>query len=325
MRHLISLFDISQAELESILSLGEQVKRLLLVGRRPAWLPRSVLALLFEKPSLRTRVSFEAGISQLGGSAMFLGQEVGWQNRESTADFVRVLAQYADYLVCRAKSHASVEELASFNCIPVINGLTDYSHPCQALADLMTMRQFVGSLAGKTVTFVGDGNNVARSLAVACAMVGMHFRLLGPKDYFMPEAAIASILERYPHADIQMSSDPAKGMNGADFAYTDVWTSMGQEAEMAERRRVFAPFQLNSDLLQHAGSKCKVLHCLPARRGEEITDEVMDSPNSVVVEQAGNRMHAQKGLLLWLALQHDQLSAADLHREGIEATAVGVS
>jgi ornithine carbamoyltransferase len=249
---------------------------------------------------------------------MFLGQEVGWQNRESTADFVRVLAQYADYIVCRAKRHASVVELASFNCVPIINGLTDVAHPCQALADLMTMRQFAGTLSGRTVTFVGDGNNVAYSLAVACAMVGMRFRLLGPQAYFMREEAIQSILERYPNADIEMSEDPKTALQGSDFAYTDVWTSMGQEAEMAERKSAFAPYQLNEALMKHASNNCKILHCLPARRGEEITDAVMDHPNSVIVEQAGNRMHAQKGLLIWLALQHKQLSATELEQEGVQ-------
>jgi ornithine carbamoyltransferase len=324
MRHLISLFDISQQELQTILSLSEQIKALLQTGRRPAWLPRTVLAMLFEKPSLRTRVSFEAGICQLGGTAMFLGDEVGWQQRESTADFIRVLAQYADYVVCRAKSHASVMEMASYNCVPIINGLTDYSHPCQALADLMTMRQLSGTLAGKTVTFVGDGNNVARSLAVGCAMVGMRFRLLGPPAYYMPTKAVEAILERYPKADIEMTSEPSKALPDADFVYTDVWTSMGQEAEMVERKRIFAPFQLNSALLKLASKNCKVLHCLPARRGEEITDEVLDGEQSLVVEQAGNRMHSQKGLLIWLALQHKQLAASELEQEGIELP-VGIS
>ncbi|MEZ6135655.1 MAG: ornithine carbamoyltransferase [Pirellulaceae bacterium] len=318
MRHLISLFDVSQQELQAILSLGEQVKSLLRTGRRPAWMPRSILALLFEKPSLRTRVSFEAGISQLGGTAMFLGQDVGWQNRESTADFVRVLAQYADYVVCRAKSHASVLELASYNVVPIINGLTDVAHPCQALADLMTMRATAGSLAGRTITFVGDGNNVARSLALACAMVGMRFRLLGPEEYFMPECAVEQISQRYPNADIKMSGDARTALQDADFVYTDVWTSMGQEAESAKRVKDFSPYQLNATMMGHASGNCKVLHCLPARRGEEITDEVMDHPNSVVVEQAGNRMHAQKGLLIWLALQHQQLTAAELATEGVQ-------
>jgi ornithine carbamoyltransferase len=318
LRHLISLFDISQQELHTILNLSEQVKSLLLAGRRPAWLEHRVLAMLFEKPSLRTRVSFEAGISQLGGSAMFLGEEVGWQSREATADFVRVLAQYVDYVVCRAKAHASVQDLASYNAVPIINGLTDQAHPCQALADLLTMRQACGPLDGRQITFVGDGNNVARSLALGCAMVGMRFCLLGPRDYFMPQANVDAILKRYPNADIQQCDKPQVGLGQADFVYTDVWTSMGQEAEMKIRQAAFKPYQLNGELLRHAGRNCKVLHCLPARRGEEITDDVIDGTSSLIVEQAGNRMHAQKGLLIWLALQHGQLSASQLESEGID-------
>lgn len=317
MRHLISLFDISQQELQTILDLSCQVKTLLLAGRRPPWLERRVLAMLFEKPSMRTRVSFEAGIGQLGGTAMFLGEEVGWKSREATADFVRVLAQYVDYVVCRAKSHASVQDLAKFNVVPIINGLTDQAHPCQALADLLTMRQACGPLAGRQLTFVGDGNNVARSLALGCAMVGMRFRLLGPRDYFMPQATIDAILKHYPSADIDQSDSPQFALANADFAYTDVWTSMGQEAEMKTRQAAFRPFQLNRQLLGHATDKCQILHCLPARRGEEITDEVIDGTTSLIVEQAGNRMHAQKGLLIWLALQHKQLSTSQLERDGI--------
>jgi ornithine carbamoyltransferase len=323
-RHLVSLFDISHQELQTILSLSEQIKQLLERGCRPPWLQRRVLAMLFEKPSLRTRVSFEAGIQQLGGAAMFLGEEVGWKSRESTADFVRVLSQYADFIVCRAKSHASVEELAKYSCVPIINGLTDLSHPCQALADLLTMQQVCGSLAGKTVTFVGDGNNVARSLALAAAMVGMRFRLLGPANYRISEASIANILKRYPNADIVQTDAPKEMLSGADFVYTDVWTSMGQEAEAAERRSAFAPFQVNCKLMAMASSNCRVMHCLPARRGEEITDEVIDSKSSAVVEQAGNRMHAQKGLLVWLALQHGWLDAVQLTREGVQVP-VGTS
>ncbi len=317
MRHLITLFDISQQELQTILSLAEQAKQLLEKGCRPPLLERRVLAMLFEKPSLRTRVSFEAGIQQLGGSAMFLGAEVGWRSRESTKDFVRVLAQYADFIVCRAKSHQSVEELAKYNCVPIINGLTDISHPCQALADLLTMQQIAGSLTGKTVTFVGDGNNVARSLAVAAAMVGMRFRLLGPREYRMNETCITDILERYPDADIAQSSDASAMLAAADFVYTDVWTSMGQEAEAATRRAAFTPFQLNAQLMAIPTNGCHVLHCLPAKRGEEITDDVMDCPQSAVVVQAGNRMHAQKGLLLWLATQNGWLDSGKLENAGI--------
>lgn len=317
MRHLISLFDIDKQELQTILTLSEQVKAMLADGRRPAWLARHVLALLFEKPSLRTRVSFEAGISQLGGSAMFLGQEVGWQSRESTADFVRVLAQYADFVVCRAKRHASVEELASFDCVPVINGLTDLYHPCQALADLITMRQAGSDVSGKQLTFVGDGNNVSRSLALACAMSGMRFRLLGPKEYFMSDESIEAITSKYGDADIAQTEAAAEALSDADYVYTDVWTSMGQEAESEKRKQDFAPFQVNGELMAQAPAACKVLHCLPAKRGEEITDEVMDSSASLVIEQAGNRMHAQKGLLLWLSYQRGKLTKQQLESEGI--------
>lgn len=318
MRHLLSLFDITQQELAAILSLAEQTQGLLAKGKRPDWLARNVLAMLFEKQSLRTRVSFEAGICQLGGTAMFLGQEVGWQQREKTSDFIQVLAQYVDFVVCRAKSHESVEELASFNCVPIINGLTDRCHPCQAMADLLTVQAASGSLAGRQVTFVGDGNNVAYSLALACAMVGMRFTLLGPKEYFLSDAEVSAIVGRYADANIVQTDDHSLGMQGADFVYTDVWTSMGQEAEAAARRDAFANYQVNAELMSQASSDVKLLHCLPARRGEEVTADVIDSPSSLVIEQAGNRMHAQKGLLIWLALQHGSLSAERLARDGIK-------
>ena len=317
MRHFISLFDISQEELRAILTIGEQVKALLRKGSRPAWLSGHVLAMLFEKPSLRTRVSFETGISHFGGSAMFLGQEVGWQSRESTADFIRVLAEYTDFVVCRSKLHQSVLDLAQFNCVPIINGLTDLSHPCQALADLMTMRQVFPDLTGKRITFVGDGNNVSRSLALASAMTGVRFRLLGPTEYFMTDDEVGRIKKHYPQVDIVQTDDPKVALAEADFVYTDVWTSMGQEAESEQRRKDFADFQLNGDLLRIARPDCRVLHCLPAKRGEEITDEVMDCSQSMVIDQAGNRLHAQKGLILWLALQHGMLEASQLQEHGI--------
>lgn len=317
MRHFLTLFDITQAELDNILSLAHQVKALQRQGVRPSWLPGQVLAMIFEKPSLRTRVSFEAGIAQLGGTSMYLGADVGWQKRESLADFTRVLAEYVDYLVCRTKSHQIVEDMASFDCVPVINGLTDSAHPCQALGDLLTIREVCPDAAGKTVVFVGDGNNVAQSLALACAMAGMKFRLLGPSNYFLSDRVIQRISQAYPAADILQSDKAQAIMPGADFVYTDVWTSMGQEAEMAERTRAFAPYQLSQRLLSQADQDCKVMHCLPARRGEEITNEVIDSPSSIIVQQAGNRMHAQKALLLWMALQQKKISADALSREGI--------
>lgn len=317
MRHFLSLFDISQSELESILSLASQVKGLHKKGLRPNWLPGQVLAMIFEKPSLRTRVSFEAGIAQLGGTSMYLGADVGWQKRESLADFTRVIAEYVDFVVCRTKSHQSVVDMAKFNSVPIINGLTDSAHPCQALGDLLSIREFSPSLKGKTLAFVGDGNNVAQSLALACAMSGVKFRLLGPTKYFIGDNVIDEITRAYPHADIQQGNQAEKIMPGADFVYTDVWTSMGQEAEAAERAEAFAPFQLSDRLMSLAGSHCRVMHCLPARRGEEITDQVIDSPNSIIVQQAGNRMHAQKALLLWMALQRGSLSEQALIREGI--------
>jgi ornithine carbamoyltransferase len=318
MRHLLTLFDIDQTELLSILDLAEQVKRLFKRGTRPSWLSGHVLAMIFEKPSLRTRVSFEAGIGQLGGASMYLGADVGWQKRESIADFTQVLAEYVDFVVCRTKSHKLVEEMAGFNCLPVINGLTDSAHPCQALGDLLTIRESCGNFAGKTVTFVGDGNNVASSLAMACAMVGMSFRLLGPSAYFIKDDIIQNILTAYPQAQIMQSDQPNQTLPAADFVYTDVWTSMGQEAESAQRAQAFAPFQLSEKLLSQAPSHCKIMHCLPARRGEEITSGVIDSPNSMIIPQAGNRMHAQKALLIWMALQRQTLKADVLRKDGIK-------
>ena len=318
MRHLLSLFDISQQELHTILTLSVQTKALLAAGQRPSWLARNVLAMLFEKQSLRTRVSFEAGMNQLGGSAMLLGQEVGWPKREKTSDFIQVLAQYIDVLVCRTMAHSSVEELASYNCVPIINGLTDKFHPCQALADILTMRECSGTLSDRQVTFVGDGNNVATSLALAAAMVGMRFRLLGPKEYFIPDAELERITQSYAAADIVQTEDAATALRSADYVYTDVWTSMGQEDEERERRNVFKPFQVNEDLMALASSGCKVMHCLPCRRGEEVTAGVIDSSSSVIIQQAGNRMHAQKGLLIWLAVQHGKLSIEQLASDGID-------
>jgi ornithine carbamoyltransferase len=309
MRHLLTLFDITQTEFHTIQSWADQLKVRFLRGDRPSYLANQTLALLFEKPSLRTRISFEAGMVQLGGSPLYLSQDVGWQQRETTSDFIRVLAEYCDYLVCRTFSHETIEELAAFDCIPIINGLTDRSHPCQAMADIMTMRESLGSLKGKTLTFVGDGNNVARSVLHACAMAGMRFRLLGPTPYHIEDASIQRVAEDCSGVDIVQSTDRKATLQDADFIYTDVWTSMGQEDEAAERNQAFAPYQVNASLMSHAPSQCKVLHCLPARRGQEITDEVIDSKQSIVIAQAGNRMHLQKGLMVWLAVQNQQFDS----------------
>lgn len=300
MQHLLSLFDVSITDLQQILGAADLLKARMGSGDRPPVLERTVLALLFEKPSLRTRVSFETGIAQLGGTSLFLGEEVGWGKRESASDFTQVLGQFVDAVVCRAKSHQRAVQLASYNAVPVINGLTDLCHPCQAMADVMTIRESLGELRGKHLVFVGDGNNVAHSLALICAMLDMRFTLAGPEGYRMSEDWVEQVMQRYPGAAIEQRSDPLASVADADAIYTDVWTSMGQEAESAIRRKVFAPYQVNAKLMAAAPNHARVLHCLPAVRGEEITNDVIDSPQSDVIIQAGNRMHAQKGLLVWM-------------------------
>ena len=304
MKHLRSLFDLAINEFHEVLALAVELKRKLASGDRTELLKNRTLALIFEKSSLRTRVSFEAGMIQLGGAALYLTSDVGWRERESISDFVRVLAEYCDFLVCRAISHSTIEELASHNVIPVINGLTDQSHPCQALADFMTMQESIGSLEGKQLTFVGDGNNVARSLLNVCALGRMKFRLVGPKAYHISSKLIDRAREHAGWIDFDQCEEINPMIKDADFVYTDVWTSMGQEAESASRNAAFRPYQINASLMAKAPKHCKVMHCLPARRGLEISDDVIDSENSIVIAQAGNRMHLQKGLLVWLSRQN---------------------
>jgi ornithine carbamoyltransferase len=229
-----------------------------------------------------------------------MGKDVGWGERESIADFAQVLGQYIDILVCRAKSHRSVEELAAYCPCSVVNGLTDLAHPCQALADMFTLLERHGKCAGRKVAFVGDANNVARSLAVACAKLGSEFTIASPPGYAFEESFIARLQEEVPGAQFSATQDPVAAVTGADAVYTDVWASMGQEAEQAERAQAFAAYQVNAALMRHAGPDVCFLHCLPARRGEEVTDEVIDSPQSAVIQQAANRMHVQKGLMAWL-------------------------
>jgi ornithine carbamoyltransferase len=304
MKHLRSLFDLAINEFHEVLALAVELKRKLASGDRTELLKNRTLALIFEKSSLRTRVSFEAGMIQLGGAALYLTSDVGWRERESISDFVRVLAEYCDFLVCRAISHSTIEELASHNVIPVINGLTDQSHPCQALADFMTMQESIGSLEGKQLTFVGDGNNVARSLLNVCALGRMKFRLVGPKAYHISSKLIDRAREHAGWIDFEQCEEITPIIKDADFVNTDVWTSMGQEAESASRNAAFRPYQINASLMAKAPKHCKVMHCLPARRGLEISDDVIDSENSIVIAQAGNRMHLQKGLLVWLSRQN---------------------
>lgn len=300
MRNLITLADLSSAEIERIFAISEDLKSKHAQGLREALLPGRVMALLFEKPSLRTRVSFEAGISHLGGTSLFLGEEVGWGSRESMADFARVLSTYVDVIVVRSKSHQKVLELAQHSTCSVINGLTDYAHPCQALSDLYTLRELVGSLRGQTLAYVGDGNNVARSLAIGCGRLGIRFVLAAPTEYQFDADFLASLKRDVPKLKMTVTTDPRQAVADAVAVYTDVWTSMGQESETATRRAALADYQVNAELLAHAPKGAFFMHCLPARRGEEVTDEVIDGANSVVVDQAANRLHVQKGILAWL-------------------------
>jgi len=300
MRHLISITDLRPAEVEAIFAITEDLKTKYSAGLREAILPGRVMALLFEKPSLRTRVSFESGMIQLGGGSMFLGNDVGFNSaRESLADFGRVLSQFVDVIVVRAKSHQTATELAQYSTCAVINGLTDFAHPCQALADLYTLRELEGELGGKKLAFIGDANNVSRSLLEICAYLGMRFVLASPPGYRFEDAYLNDTRKRIPGLQFDVTDDPAAAVKGACAVYTDVWTSMGQEAESQQRLRDFAKYQVNAALLKHA-PQAHFLHCLPAHRGEEVTDEVMDGPQSAVVQQAGNRMHVQKGILAWL-------------------------
>ncbi len=300
MRNLITLADFDAVEVDRIFSITEDLKAKYRNGLRESLLPGRVMALLFEKQSLRTRVSFEAGMIQLGGSAMFLGPEVGFGRRESIADFGHVLSQYVDVIVVRVNRHETLQELAEHCTCSVINGLTDYAHPCQAMADLYTIRELAGRLEGHTLAWIGDANNVARSIAVGCGKVGMKIIMATPEKHQFDDESLKWIKRQVPDLDLTITADPVEAVRDAVVVYTDVWASMGQENEREVRRRDFADYQINAKLLSHAQKGAVFMHCLPARRGEEVTDEVIDGPQSVVVQQAANRMHAQKGILAWL-------------------------
>lgn len=309
MKHILTLFELSTADIERIFAISTDLKAKLARGIREPLLPGRVMAMIFEKQSLRTRVSFETGMAHLGGSSLFLGQDVGFGKRESAADFSQVLSQYVDVIVCRTNAHAKVEDLAKYATVPVINGLTDSAHPCQALTDLFTLEEVHGNLAGKRLAYVGDANNVAKSLAVCCGKLGVEFAIAAPAKYQFDDAFLAQLKQEVPQAKITQTTRPADAVKGAIGIYTDVWVSMGQEAEEVERKKEFSPYQVNAALMKHAPANAIFLHCLPARRGEEVTDEVIDGPQSAVIPQAGNRMHVQKGLLAWLLLSERRASA----------------
>lgn len=299
-RHVLSLWELTTREIERVFAISQELKARLERGLREPLLPGRVLAMLFEKPSLRTRVSFEVAMAHLGGKSLFLGPDVGWGNRESVSDFSRVLSQYVDVIVCRASSHATVQQLAQHASCPVINGLTDVAHPCQAVTDLFTLQELRGSLSSAKVAYVGDANNVARSLAIACGKLGVEFAIARPQGYGFESDFVAKLKRETPGLKFTETAEPATAVRNADVVYTDVWASMGQESERAVRAQAFAAYQVNAALMAQAPPGAHFLHCLPAHRGEEVTAEVIDGPQSQVVRQAANRLHVQKGLLAWL-------------------------
>jgi ornithine carbamoyltransferase len=301
-RHFVSLGDLDAHELGALLERASALKAQR--GARQPHLRGRTLAQIFEKPSLRTRLSFDVGMTELGGHCIYLSpQEVGLGRRESVADVARVVSRMVDAVVLRTNSHETIEEFARYASIPVINGLSDLSHPCQGLADIMTIVEKKGpDLKGTTIAYVGDGNNVLHSLMLAAALRGARMRAATPAG-FEPLPRFRELAERRAKeagGTLELGDDPVAAVRGADVVYTDVWTSMGQEQEFERRRRAFHGFQVNADLLRHAKPDAIVMHDLPAHRGEEITDDVMDGPQSVVFDQAENRLHAQKAVLCWL-------------------------
>ena len=302
MRHFVTLNDVTTEELHRILELAISIKRELKQGKTSAPLAGKVMGMIFEKQSLRTRVSFEVGMFQLGGMALSLGSEIGFGKRESAKDIAQVLSSMVDVILFRALEQKSVEDLATHSTCPVINGLTDQSHPCQALSDMLTIYEIFGQLQGIKLAWIGDANNVAASLLRASAKLGLKISVAAPSQYQFDSHQVDSLVGTSPMSgfDVELTDDPEKAVQNAHVIYTDVWVSMGQENEEAKRKQVFAPYQVNGALLSKARNNAVFLHCLPARRGLEVTDEVMDSPQSRVVVQAENRLHAQKGLLVWL-------------------------
>ena len=297
-RDVLTLRDLTRADLDEVLSLAATLKRERKDGNQRALLAGKKLALLFQKPSLRTRATFDIGMTELGGATLFLGpDEVQLGERETPADCVRVLSRLVDILAVRTFAQDVLTEMAAFGSVPVINALSDLYHPCQVLADLLTLQECKGRIEGLHVVFVGDGNNVAHSWLLAAEKLPFRFTLACPEG-FEPDREIFDSAAA-AGADVAVTHDPAGAASGADAIYTDVWASMGQEGEAGDRRQSFTPFQVNRELVARAKDDVAVMHCLPAHRDEEITDEVIEGRHSVVFDQAENRLHAQKALMVW--------------------------
>lgn len=302
-KNLVSIDDLSREEVAQILETAEIMKLRHYSKESQPVLKGKILGMIFQKPSLRTRVSFETGMIQLGGEAIYLGpDDIKLGQREATKDIAQVLSRYVDGIMARTFSHNIILDLAKYASVPVINGLSDFLHPCQILGDLLTIKEKKGRLSGLKLAYIGDGNNVAHSLIFGSVKVGMNIVLATPSGYEPRSEVIekAQVDAKKIGSRIEIIYEPEKAVDGADIIYTDVWTSMGFEKEREIRKNIFKPYQVNQNLISKAKDDVIILHCLPAHRGEEITDEVIDGPNSVVIDQAENRLHAQKAILALL-------------------------
>ncbi len=302
-KDLVSITDLTKEEINKLIYKANDLKTELKFEPRLPNLAGKTLALIFEKPSLRTRVTFEVAIRNLSGSAIYLSQnDIGLGKRESVADISRNLSRWVDGITARTFSHQTVIDLANYSKIPVINALSDLEHPCQALADFLTIHDKMGKLEGVNLAWVGDGNNVCHSLLLGSAILGVNMKIATPKGYEPKPEIVALGLElaKKTKAKIILTIDPVEAVKGSDFIYTDTWTSMGQEAEVEKRIAIFGKYQVNKKLLENASHTYCVMHCLPAHRGQEITDEVLDGPHSVILDQAENRLHIQRAILATL-------------------------
>jgi ornithine carbamoyltransferase len=303
MKHFLAVSDYSSQELQDLLDLAIRLKKEYFGGGNPPLLEGKVLGMIFQKPSLRTRVSFDMAMRHLGGDALYLSpNEIGLGRREAIADVARVLSGYVHAMMARVFDHAHILELAKWSSVPVVNGLSDYNHPCQAMADAMTIQEKFGKARGLNVAFVGDGDNVSVSLMHISAKLGWNFSIANPEDYDIraDAVALAKKIAAGTGSKLTFLRDPHAAVRGAHVIYTDTWTSMGQEEETAKREKVFPPYQVNAGLVSEADKEVIVMHCLPAHRNYELTDEVADGPHSVIFPQAHNRLHAQKAILVRL-------------------------
>lgn len=303
MKHFLSLASLTPEEFREILDVSVRLKKAWKSGGNEPLLKGKVLGMIFQKPSLRTRVSFDVAMLHLGGNALYLSpNEIQLGKRESVADVARVISRYVDIVMARVFSHYDLVELANYASVPIINGLSDYSHPCQGVADFLTILEHKGEFKGRKLVFLGDGNNVSTSLLFGAALLGMDFAIATPKGYELPPAVwdMGLRLAEKSGAHVEMTYDPLEAAEDADVIYTDAWASMGQEAEAQKRRAVFPPYRVDEGKLAVADPDVTVMHCLPAHRGEEITDAVADGSHSALFDQAENRLHAQKGLIVWL-------------------------